>query len=69
MNVIDKIRIRYKIHKIAKYTKGLDRESKEKATQIIVNALRQLSQDKKEGLLDACINALKKCNERRCLHE
>ena len=60
MNTIDKIRIRYKIKKIARYTKGMSEDDKEQITLLLVYALRQLPEHKKESLLDTCISAVEK---------
>lgn len=60
MNTLDKIRIKRKIHKLCKMMKKkMDAQGIEHSINTIKYALRNLPQDKREGLLDVCMGVLK----------
>lgn len=60
MNMFDKIRIKIKIHKMCSMMrKTMNKSDFSDSACIILDALRNVPQERKEGLLDACLKVLK----------
>lgn len=59
MNIFDKIRIKWKIHRMcALMRKRLDYNDLQQSVATIKGALHDLPQERKEGLLDRCLQVL-----------
>lgn len=60
MNIVDRIRIKRKIRRMCKLMeKKMSKKDILECVQMIKWVLRQLSPEKKEGLLDVCLGVLK----------
>ena len=57
MNIMDKIRIKAKIHKLCNKIRKYN--NKDEMVHIIKNALKQLPEEKKEASLDVCIKVVR----------